>query len=150
MCFAALSGRTRSECCEAATSPRAEASEADKDSASAPPPDAAAPPPASAAAPPFPSACAEKNQQRTLQSRTLLFLSPAAANPHPPPYSPLDLLLGRPVVQDQFVVALLQLSGRHVQLLVHFGVLVIDLPEEVHLLRQVLEEKQEVARQERK
>lgn len=55
---------------------------------------------------------------------------------------PLDLLLGRPVVQNQFAVALLQLSGRHVQLLVHFSMLVVDLPEEVHLLRQVLEETQ--------
>lgn len=36
------------------------------------------------------------------------------------------------------MVVLLQFSGRHVQLLVDFSVLVIDLPEEVHLLRQVL------------
>lgn len=56
-----------------------------------------------------------------------------------PQVSPLDPLLGRPVVQNQFVVALLQLSGWHVQLLIHLSVLVVDLPEEVHLLRQVLE-----------
>ncbi|KAF3853792.1 hypothetical protein F7725_014480 [Dissostichus mawsoni] len=55
--------------------------------------------------------------------------------------SPLDLLLGRPVVLNQFSIAELQLSGRHVQLLVHFGVLIIDMTEEVHLLGQVLEER---------
>lgn len=37
------------------------------------------------------------------------------------------------------MVALLQLSGRHVQLLIHFSMLVVDLPEEVHLFGQVLE-----------
>lgn len=56
-----------------------------------------------------------------------------------PQVLPLDPLLGRPVVQNQFVVALLQLSGRHVQLLIHLSMLVVDLPEEVHLLGQVLE-----------
>lgn len=56
--------------------------------------------------------------------------------------SPLDLLLGCPVVQNKFVVALLQLSGRQVELLVHFCVLVVNLSEEVHLLCQVLEARE--------
>lgn len=53
-------------------------------------------------------------------------------------FLPLDLLLGHAVVQNQFVVVLLQLPGRHIQLLVDFSVLVVDLPKEVHLLCQVL------------
>lgn len=47
-------------------------------------------------------------------------------------------MLRRLLVQNQFVVVLLQFSGRHVQLLVDFGVLVVDLPQDVHLLGQVL------------
>ena len=139
---AALSGRIHSGCCEVPTSLCAVASEAEQDSASAPPPDAAAPPPASAAPPPSPSAWTQKTElSQSTSKEYLLSLKLLRKTQSTSPVSPLDLLLGRPVVQNQFVVALLQLSGRHVQLLVHFSVLVIDLPEEVHLLRQVLEER---------
>lgn len=54
---------------------------------------------------------------------------------------PLDLLLGQTVVLHQPVVALLQISGCCVQLLVHFCVLVVHLTQQVHLLRQVLMKK---------
>jgi hypothetical protein len=36
------------------------------------------------------------------------------------------------------VVGLLQVPGGRVQLLVHLGVLLVDLPEDLHLLGQVL------------
>ena len=51
---------------------------------------------------------------------------------------PLNLLLGGPVVLTQLAVALLQLPGGHVQLLVHLGMLVIHLPQQVHLLSEIL------------
>lgn len=106
MCFAALSDRTHSERSEGATS------EAEMDSTSSLPPDVAAPPPASAAAPLFLSACADKPHSpvRLLMRDTLV---QKTDNTHPK-VLPLDLLLGRPVVHNQFVIALLQLSGRHV------------------------------------
>lgn len=64
--------------------------------------------------------------------------------------SPLSLLLGRPVLLNQLAVTLLQLSRRHVQLLIDFGVLVVDLPQQLHLLVQVLEEtRSDVACQQR-
>lgn len=53
-------------------------------------------------------------------------------------HSPLDLLLGQAVVLHQSVVALLQIPGCCVQLLVHFSVLVVHLTQQVHLLGQVL------------
>ena len=59
------------------------------------------------------------------------------------PSLPLDLLLGGPVVLVQLAVALLQLSGGQVQLLVHLGVLVIHLPQLVHLLSEILERERE-------
>lgn len=53
--------------------------------------------------------------------------------------SPLDLVLGCPVVQHQSVVAVLQVSRHVVQLLIHLGMLVVHRPQEVHLLGEVLE-----------
>lgn len=54
--------------------------------------------------------------------------------------SPLDPVLGSTVLQHQPLVAFLQVSCRQVQLLVNFGVLVVHLPQEIHLLGQVLQE----------
>lgn len=54
---------------------------------------------------------------------------------------PLDLLLGLPVVPHQSLIALLQIPGGYIKLLIHFGVLVIHLAQQVHLLGQVLVEK---------
>lgn len=48
-------------------------------------------------------------------------------------------MLGSPVVQHQPVVALLQVPCHVVQLLIHFGMLIIHRPQEVHLLGEVLE-----------
>lgn len=52
--------------------------------------------------------------------------------------SPLDPMLSSPVVLHQLAVALLQLSGHPVQLLVHLGMLLIHLTQHVHLLAQIL------------
>lgn len=53
----------------------------------------------------------------------------------------MDLLLGQAVVLYKFLVALLQIPGSHVQLLIHFGMLVVHLAQQVHLLGQVLVHK---------
>lgn len=53
----------------------------------------------------------------------------------------VDLLLGQAAVLHQPHVALLQIPGGLVELLVDFGVLVIHLTQQVHLLVQVLENK---------
>lgn len=52
----------------------------------------------------------------------------------------MDLLLGSLTLQHQLLVGQLQVSGRQVQLLVHFGVLLIHVPQRVQLLGQVLGE----------
>lgn len=54
--------------------------------------------------------------------------------------SPLDPVLGRAVLQHQPLVAFLQVSCCQVQLLINFGMLVVHLPQEIHLLGQVLRE----------
>lgn len=50
----------------------------------------------------------------------------------------MDLVLGQAVVLHQPLVALLQILGGHVQLIVHFCVLVVHLTQQLHLLGQVL------------
>lgn len=55
----------------------------------------------------------------------------------------MDLLLGQAVVQHQSLVALLQILGGRVQLLVHSCVLVVHLTQHVHLLGQVLSNEKE-------
>lgn len=50
----------------------------------------------------------------------------------------MDLVLGQTAVLDQPLVALLQVPGGHVQLLVHLGVLVVHLTQQLHLFAQVL------------
>lgn len=50
----------------------------------------------------------------------------------------MDLLLGLAVVLHQSLVALLQILGGHVQLLVHSCMLLVHLTQQVHLLGQVL------------
>lgn len=52
--------------------------------------------------------------------------------------SPVDLLLGSLTLQHQLLVGQLQVSGRQVQLFVHFGVLIIHVPQRVQLFGQVL------------
>lgn len=52
--------------------------------------------------------------------------------------SPVYLLLRGLALQHQLLVGDLQLSGRHVQLLVHLGVLLVHLPQHFQLLGQVL------------
>lgn len=52
--------------------------------------------------------------------------------------SPMDLLLGSLTLQHQLLVGQLQISGCQVQLLVHFGVLLIHVPQRIQLLGQVL------------
>lgn len=51
----------------------------------------------------------------------------------------MDLVLGQAVVLDQPLVVLLQVPGGHVQLLVHLGVLVVHLTQQLHLFAQVLD-----------
>lgn len=63
--------------------------------------------------------------------------------PAPPPPSnpctrPLNLLLGEAIVQGQMPVAFLQIARGDVQLLVQLGVLLVHLPQKVHLLGEVL------------
>lgn len=48
--------------------------------------------------------------------------------------SPMDLLLGSLTLQHQLLVGQLQVSGCQVQLLVHFGMLLIHVPQRVQLL----------------
>ena len=50
----------------------------------------------------------------------------------------MDLLLGHLTLQHQLLIGQLQVSGRQVQLLVHFGVLFIHVPQRVQLFGQVL------------
>lgn len=64
---------------------------------------------------------------------------PACPSPSGP--SPVDLLLGSLTLQHQPLVGQLQVSGRQVQLLVHFGMLLIHEPQRVQLLGQVLGEE---------
>lgn len=52
--------------------------------------------------------------------------------------SPVDLLLRGLALQHQLLVGDLQPSSRHVQLLVHLGVLLVHLPQCFQLLGQVL------------
>lgn len=50
----------------------------------------------------------------------------------------MDLLLGHLTLQHQLLIGQLQVSGRQVQLLVHFGVLFIHMPQRVQLFGQIL------------
>lgn len=52
---------------------------------------------------------------------------------------PVYLLLRGLALQQQLLVGDLQPSGRHVQLLVHVGVLLVHLPQHLQLLAQVLQ-----------
>lgn len=52
--------------------------------------------------------------------------------------SPVYFLLRGLALQHQLLVGDLQLSGRHVQLFIHFGVLLVHLPQHFQLLGEVL------------
>lgn len=84
----------------------------------------------------------KERESRPPRAHPALGLSLACPSSPPlsTPPSPMDLLLGSLTLQHQLLVAQLQVSGRQVQLLVHFGVLLIHVPQHVQLLGQVLGE----------
>lgn len=58
-----------------------------------------------------------------------------------PEKAPEHPLLRGPAVGHEPLVGVLQVAGRGVQLLVHLRVLLVHLPQQLHLLAQVLEER---------
>lgn len=50
----------------------------------------------------------------------------------------MDLVLGRFTLQHQLLIGQFQVPGREIQLLVHFGMLLVHMPQRIQLLGQVL------------